>query len=321
MDESMEKVGIVVIGLNEGERLRRCLLSIKDCAKHTIYVDSGSVDGSVQLAQAWGFKTLILDKSAIPTAGKARNAGFQSLLQLDPNFSHIQFIDGDCQLNENWLSAAGEELNHRRNVAIVCGHLHEKDVESSIYQRLCELEWRKLPGEIHAAGGIFMIKTEVFQEIGGFDPHILAGEDDEFCFRVRRKGWQILHLDCNMAIHDGGIHRFSQWWKRSMRAGVAYAQGFELHGKTEEKYFRRQCRSIWVWGCLLPLFALLFALFYSLWGLLALLGYPLLLMKTVAHYRALKWSWTDTLLYSIFCVIAKFPGFLGVLKFHFKRLF
>ena len=50
------KVGVVVIGRNEGERLKRCLASI--LAQHqgpVVYVDSGSSDGSVEHAQlGWG---------------------------------------------------------------------------------------------------------------------------------------------------------------------------------------------------------------------------------------------------------------------------
>ena len=43
-------VGVVVIGRNEGERLRRCLESVRDAARAIVYVDSGSTDGSVALA-------------------------------------------------------------------------------------------------------------------------------------------------------------------------------------------------------------------------------------------------------------------------------
>ncbi len=43
------KFGAVAIGRNEGARLRRCLESVSTAAA-VVYVDSGSTDGSVQLA-------------------------------------------------------------------------------------------------------------------------------------------------------------------------------------------------------------------------------------------------------------------------------
>jgi glycosyltransferase involved in cell wall biosynthesis len=45
----MSKVGVVVIGRNEGERLQRCLESAKGQSAALVYVDSGSTDGSVAL--------------------------------------------------------------------------------------------------------------------------------------------------------------------------------------------------------------------------------------------------------------------------------
>ena len=49
-DPVSDAVGVVVIGRNEGERLRRCLTSAVREAHHLLYVDSGSSDGSVELA-------------------------------------------------------------------------------------------------------------------------------------------------------------------------------------------------------------------------------------------------------------------------------
>ncbi len=39
-------LGVVVIGRNEGERLRRCLESVLGATPGVVYVDSGSSDGS-----------------------------------------------------------------------------------------------------------------------------------------------------------------------------------------------------------------------------------------------------------------------------------
>jgi len=50
---SFAKIGLVVIGRNEGERLARCLASVR-AIPHGVYVDSGSTDGSVELARKEG---------------------------------------------------------------------------------------------------------------------------------------------------------------------------------------------------------------------------------------------------------------------------
>src|SRR4051794_35223241 len=54
MDQFMAEPGVVAIGRNEGERLRLCLESVVGHAQAVVYVDSGSSDGSVELARSLG---------------------------------------------------------------------------------------------------------------------------------------------------------------------------------------------------------------------------------------------------------------------------
>ena len=75
------KTGIVVIGRNEGERLRRCLESVGEDTGKIVYVDSGSTDDSVKMAQGMGAEVVSLDMNSPFTAARARNAGFNRLRQ------------------------------------------------------------------------------------------------------------------------------------------------------------------------------------------------------------------------------------------------
>src|SRR5438105_4366181 len=59
--EILSRVGVVVIGRNEGERLRRCLQSVGPSAQPTVYVDSGSTDGSPESARSLGAHVVLLD--------------------------------------------------------------------------------------------------------------------------------------------------------------------------------------------------------------------------------------------------------------------
>ena len=51
-------IGVVVIGRNEGPRLQRCLASVLGMAQQIVYVDSGSTDGSVQMARGLGVEVV-----------------------------------------------------------------------------------------------------------------------------------------------------------------------------------------------------------------------------------------------------------------------
>jgi len=69
--------GIVVIGRNEGERLRACFDALPGDASCVVYVDSGSTDGSVELARARGIHVVELDMSVPFTAARSRNEGIR----------------------------------------------------------------------------------------------------------------------------------------------------------------------------------------------------------------------------------------------------
>ena len=313
------KVGIVVIGRNEGERLRRCLLSVLDRGAPTVYVDSGSSDGSAGLARSMGIDAVELDSSSPFTAGRGRNTGFEHLKAKHPGIEYVQFVDGDSELIDGWLEEGARALKSKPDVAVVCGSLREKHRDASIYNRLCDIEWHRTPGEIKTTGGIAMIRTEAFERVDGFDPTVIAGQDDELYLRIRRDGWKLHCLDADMAVHDAAMARFSQWWKRGFRAGHCFAEGAAMHGRSPERHWIRESRSIWFWGLIVPLSALGCALPTGGWSLLMLLGYPLLAMRIYRRMRH-KLDAGDAALYTVSCVAAKFPQLFGTIRYHVNRL-
>jgi glycosyltransferase involved in cell wall biosynthesis len=68
----MHKIGLVVIGRNEGDRLRKCLQSAQGTVNQIVYVDSGSTDGSQAMAESLGVQVVELDLSIPFTAARAR---------------------------------------------------------------------------------------------------------------------------------------------------------------------------------------------------------------------------------------------------------
>ena len=224
-------IGVVVIGRNEGDRLKKCLDSVAGLAARVVYVDSGSTDGSAATARGRGVEVLELDMSVPFCAARARNAGYERLLKTQPDLRFVQFIDGDCEILGDWLRFAARSLESQPEVAIVAGWLRERSPERSIYNRLGDLEWNFAgAGDVEAVGGIFMIRCKAFDGVGGFDPTIPAGEEPELCQRLHYQGWRIQRLDQDMALHDLAMTRFGQWWRRLVRFGygsvdVAYRFG------------------------------------------------------------------------------------------------
>lgn len=320
-DFGLREIGVVVIGRNEGTRLTACLQSVLHHDVPVIYVDSGSTDGSQQRAQRTGARVLELNMDVPFTAARARNVGMQALQEEFRDVKYVQFVDGDCQLDDGWLAAAKSILQANPECAVVTGLLSEQNPEASVYNHLCQLEWRRPPGQLAACGGIFLGRLQALQEVGGFREDLIAGEEPELCFRLRHSNWKIQGFQRPMACHDASIFSFRQWWKRSVRAGHAYAQGFAMHGHSDESFRRHEVRSIVVWGLLVPLFALLgIQVTSGLSVVVAAIGYLNLWSRIRRSGVRQGMLPTDAALYARYIVIGKFPQAQGLVMWLVYRL-
>lgn len=310
--EAMEnQIGVVVIGRNEGERLRRCLLSVLAQVPVVVYVDSGSTDDSVAMATALGATAHVLDTAMPFTAARARNEGFCRINQLSPSLELIQFVDGDCEMHPSWINAAKAFLDVNPQAGAVCGRLRERHPERSIYNQLCDVEWDTPVGPAKACGGIAMMRCEAIAEVGGYRVDLIAGEEPELCVRLRARGWKVWRLDAEMALHDAAMTRFGQWWARCVRAGFAYAEGVRLHGAPPERHWVRESRSAWLWGAAIPLVVLLAAALVgpaALWGLAIYPAQVARLGLRLQGSAKLRWA------RAFFLVAGKFPEALGQVK-------
>jgi glycosyltransferase involved in cell wall biosynthesis len=308
-----DEIGIVIIGRNEGERLRRCLTSIDRNAYRIVYVDSASTDGSQALAARMGAVTVNLDMDKPFTAARARNEGFRLLKASDPTVRLVQFVDGDCELDSKWLLMSAAFLNDHDDVALVCGRRRERSPDSSIYNWLCDLEWNTPCGETSSCGGDFLVRAATFEQIAGFREEIMAGEEPEMCARLRSNGWRIWRLDAEMTCHDAAISRFAQWWRRSIRTGYGYAEISTINSTSP---FQKEAKRAVFWGGLVPLLVVV-AMLISPYGLLTGVIYPLQVARiAVRRGPAGMHSW----IYSFFSLVGKFAEFQGMLRFYLHRL-
>lgn len=306
-------LGIVIIGRNEGERLSRCIKSAIREISVVVYVDSGSTDNSIELAKQLGVEVVNLDLSIPFTAARARNAGFEFLNVQHPSLSHVQFIDGDCELVEGWIQQGLDFLDANPQFAVVCGRRRERFPNVSIYNQLCDLEWDTPVGETKSCGGDALMRIDSLQAVNGFNGSLIAGEEPELCIRLRQAGWKIYRLDAEMTLHDAAMTCFWQWWKRSQRAGYAFAEGAYLYGISPEKYRLKETISIFIWGGVAPILLLILS-FVNQWIILGWLVYLLQIIKVAMKKHKLI-SRRLSLLYASFAMLSKLPQFNGVIDF------
>lgn len=306
-------IDAVAIGRNEGQRLIACLDSLLAAGFRQIaYVDSGSNDGSLEAARARGVTVVELDLSRPFTAARARNAGIAALPQGDEAADYIQFIDGDCVLDPDWLPKAAGLLDDNPGIAVACGRRREIAPEASVYNRLIDAEWNTPLGQAKSCGGDALMRVSALAGAGGYNPGLIAGEEPELCVRLRQAGWQIWRMDAEMTRHDAAIHRFGQWWRRSRRAGHAYAEGAALHGAPPERHNIAQTRRALIWGFGVPLLAISGALLIDPLFLAILLIWPVQILRL--------WRRDGDLARAFFLTLGKIAEARGILEYGFKRL-
>ena len=314
---AINTLSIVVIGRNEGQRLARCLESVRAMQNvrktQLIYVDSASTDGSPELASRYGAEVIVINPER-PTAASGRNAGWRRATG-----EFILFLDGDTVLHPEFPRAAFEAMAFSDRICAVWGHRRELTPGQSLYNRVLDLDWVYRPGFTDACGGDVLMRRAALAEAGGFDDQLIAGEEPELCRRLRGHGYVILHIDHPMTRHDLHITRWSQYWKHALRAGYAYAQISDRFRSTPDAFWLADARRELVLGCFWP-FSLLAALAVSVrYGYIPLILW--LAVFVVAVFRSAwkaRWkctNWVTLFLYGIHSHLQHVPILCGQLQY------
>ena len=315
-------MGIVVIGRNEGPRLASCLDRCALLDRPVVYVDSGSVDGSVALARQLGVSVVELDPARPFSAARARNEGFAALVSAHAAVSLVQFLDADCTLLPGWLDAAEASSRADPLRAVVIGPLQERHPDASVYNRMCSLEWKSPPGDLAnfgSLGGIMLVRADVFSSVGGFDEQVIAGEDSGI--RRSRRGRRFQgHQD--RRAHGDPRRRHPQLRPMVEARGPCRACD---RPAIQPARPRRRCglrtrapeRAFWGVACRRQ-YSCSRTATHGLSLLLA--GGYAVLGQRIARYRLRQGdSRRDARLYARFVVIGKFAEAIGLLRFHLNK--
>ena len=307
-------LGFVVIGRNEAAHLQACLAAIPN-GFPVVYADSGSRDDSVRIAQAAGARTIALTAPPRLTAARGRNAGLAQLLEIAPKMTLVHMVDGDVVLDRDWIATAETAMAQNPRLAAVFGQLRERHPEASIYNRICDREWRVPPGKVAACGGIALFKVEAIQSVGGYNDAIPAGEEPDLCLRMRAKGWEIECLQDFMGTHDAGLTTFGLWWQRARRGGYAYAEHVARNRLNSDPNWVRQVLSIGAWGGAIPLFSVFAAVFAPKLLILPVILWLAMGLRISAKERTNFASASDAIKFGFLTMIGKFAQLLGMLDF------
>jgi len=275
-------------------------------------VDSASTDGSPELAAGLGARVISVQPRR-PTAALGRNAGWRA-----STGEFVLFLDGDTILDPEFVVKSLGDFG--KNTAVVWGNRREIHPEASLYNRVLDLDWISPAGIVDYCGGDALMRREALEAVGGYDETLIAGEEPEMCRRMRAAGWEILHVDRPMTGHDLAMTKWSQYWRRAVRTGYAYAEVSERFRGSGLPFWEREARHnrnravVWT---LLAAAALLTSLFRASVIPLTLL---LVVVAVLALRTAVKTAWKSSgfftrFLYGVHSHLQQIPIYIGQLQY------
>ena len=214
---SQKQVSIILVNYNGGKQVLDCLHSLEADSyegSEIIVVDNASCDGSP-----------VCIKNAFPMVRlfeSATNLGYGGGNNLGARYakgSYFAFLNPDTLVEPGWLEALRGALDADpgAGMATACILLQDRpdtintcgnDVHISGLT-LCRGMGQprtafNSPSEVAAvSGAAFMIRRDIFLQLGGFDDRFfLYMEDTDLSLRARLEGWRILYVPEALVYHD-----------------------------------------------------------------------------------------------------------------------
>ncbi len=232
-------LSIIIVTWNVKELLLRTLAHLPAaCAPLTweaIVVDNASHDGSEQaVAAAFPATTYIFDADN-PGYARANNRG---LSRAQGDF--LLLLNPDTEPAPGALAALVRFLQEQSRAGIVGPALILPNGEPQPYafgddptpRYLARRNWARLwrRGHLHdwgattaatvdwVSGACLLARRAVYEQIGGLDEAMfMYFEDNEWCLRTRRAGWQVWRMPAAQVVHIGG-----QSLRQNRQAPAAY---------------------------------------------------------------------------------------------------
>jgi len=229
-------ISFIIPVYNAEETIGKCIESIMnqdlEIEKEILVIDNGSADRSLEIAQSYPDVRCFRESKRGPAA--TRNKGLENA-----KGDYIAFVDSDVVLPKDWLSKGMEKLKNNTSLAAVGGP--GKSVEKNpISDALDKLLFGKNEGveEIFVDSLATMDALYRADAIKGmrFDESLIAGEDPEFNFRLRKKGYNLLYSRDLFVYHHhplnlGGL--LKKWYNY----GKFYPLPYKMHPEFKNKVY------------------------------------------------------------------------------------
>ena len=256
------ELSIIIVNWNGGDLLRRTVESVTaappSVGYEVVVVDNASADDSLARLRAGAAAAVLGDRLRV--FENAENLGFgrannQAFARTQAPL--VLLLNPDTEVTEGSIDRLIRTLRAGARVGAAGPKLLNVDgsVQVSVWRNspaawevlltglgLHKLMPRRMRGRLLLAehfdyasrravgmlsGAAMLVRREVIEEVGGFDERFhMYGEDNEWCLRIKRAGWQLLFEPEAVVMHHGGASSLKRW--ESLEKMRVQAEGYLL---------------------------------------------------------------------------------------------
>ena len=239
---TMVKVSIIIKTLNEEANIARAIESaLVAAAPHggeVIVADSGSRDQTVEIAMRYPTLVVQLKNFDERCCGIGPQLGYQH-----SSGEYIYVLDGDMQLDADFLRQALELLEHQPSLAAVGGLTREMRVRNIEFKnRGRHFLNRQVENgsEVECLVGGGLYRRRAIEDVCYLSDRNLHGfEEYDLGARLRQKGWRVVRINTYAVDHYSyQLSTYRLLWYR-VRAGRLLALGEILRAGARAGYVKR----------------------------------------------------------------------------------
>jgi O-antigen biosynthesis protein len=219
----MARIVIIILTLNQKEKTLQCLATLSESSPvqyQVVVWDNGSVDETAVAIQQAFPDVLVHSHPTNLGVASGRNAAARLAIKtFQP--THLLFLDNDILVEPGFVETLHQPFTENLKVGQTQAKLrfmHDRErLNDAGGARISFLRWQVTPvgyGEIDrgqydtvkeciSCGGAMMVRTDVFQQLGGFDSLFdpFGPEDMDFSLRLQKAGYLALYVPQAMAYH------------------------------------------------------------------------------------------------------------------------
>ena len=238
-------VSIIIKTLNEEKRIARtiehALAGLPGGQGEVIVSDSGSSDRTIEIAAGYPVRIVQIEAPARPSCGLGPQLGYQYA-----RYDHICLLDGDMDLDPEFLPEALAFLDRHGKTAGVTGHVQEMMLDNLEYTRRVQ---RNAPenriGAIDRMNGGGLYRRAAIESVGYLTDRNLHGyEEFDLGIRLRHAGWSLHRLDRRFVRHYGHSVNSYKLLVRRWKTKYLFGIGEVLRAATGKPYMRQMLNEL-----------------------------------------------------------------------------